>query len=435
MSEKKQGRGAERRFDGKGDRPQGRRETTPRQEGRSQESWSQNGRPQGSRGSGRPAGRTQQGRFGRDGEDRRGASRSEQAYGGRDDRRGSADRRPGVQDGPRAGQSARRDSGRVRPAEGYRPGGEERRQHPGDDNRMHPGGRPMNDRRAGGARRADRVERQPVAGRPQGQAAYGEDGTRQERDEALEATLLEGKNAVWEALKAGRKMDKLLLAQGLEQEGVAGILGIARRNRVRIETVPRARLDELSPSGKHQGVMAFVPAMDYVSLDDLMTRAFATTETPMLIVLDELQDPHNLGAIIRTVDCAGAQGVIIMAHRAVGLTATVAKVSAGALAHVPVAKVTNLAQTLDSLREQGFTVLGADMQGQSCYKADFCRPIALVVGNEGKGLRRLVAEKCDEMVSLPLLGHVDSLNASVASALLLYEGVRQRLEMFEDEQA
>ena len=239
----------------------------------------------------------------------------------------------------------------------------------------------------------------------------------------------------WEALKAGRKMDKLLLAQGLEQEGVAGILGIARRNRVRIETVPRARLDELSPSGKHQGVMAFVPAMDYVSLDDLMTRAFATTETPMLIVLDELQDPHNLGAIIRTVDCAGAQGVIIMAHRAVGLTATVAKVSAGALAHVPVAKVTNLAQTLDSLREQGFTVLGADMQGQSCYKADFCRPIALVVGNEGKGLRRLVAEKCDEMVSLPLLGHVDSLNASVASALLLYEGVRQRLEMFEDEQA
>ena len=426
MSEKRQGRGAKRRFDGKGDRPQGRREAIPRQEAR----------PQDGRGQERPAGRMQPGRPGRDSEERRGAARPEQAYGAMDNRRGYADRRrPNAQDGPRAGQAPRRSSGRAGFAEGDRPGREGRYPRPGGDNRMRPGDRPMNDRRTGADRRAGRVERQPAAGWPQGQAAYGDDAARRERDEALEATLLEGKNAVWEALKAGRKMDKLLLAQGLEQDGVAGILGIARRNRVRIETVPRARLDELSPSGKHQGVMAFVPAMDYVSLDDLVARAFAATETPMLIVLDELQDPHNLGAIIRTVDCAGAQGVIIMANRAVGLTATVAKVSAGALAHVPVAKVTNLAQTLGSLREQGFAILGADMQGQSCYKADFCRPIALVVGNEGVGLRRLVAETCDELISLPLLGHVDSLNASVASALLLYEGVRQRLQMFEDEQA
>ena len=242
----------------------------------------------------------------------------------------------------------------------------------------------------------------------------------------IHKTILEGRNPIWEALKAGRTIEKLLISSTVEEEGILPILGIARREKVKIERVPRAKLDELSPSQKHQGMIAMLPAMDYTPLDIMLENAFAATETPLFILLDELQDPHNLGAIIRTADCAGAQGIITLEHRSVGLTSTVAKVSAGALAHMPVAKVTNLTRTIEELQQRGIYVVGADAEGQCCYDVRLTGPTAIVIGNEGTGIRRLVREQCDVLAGIPLQGHVDSLNASVAAAVLIFEAVRQR---------
>ena len=240
-------------------------------------------------------------------------------------------------------------------------------------------------------------------------------------------TLLVGRNAVWEALKAGRAMERLYVAQGVDETSLQGILGVAYREKVKVERTSRNRLTEIAGTDKHQGVLAYLSAMEYTPLDKLIDDAFEATDKPVFILLDEVQDPHNLGAIIRTADCAGANGIIILEHRAVGLTATVSKVSAGALAHMPVAKATNLVRAMQQLQERGVRMIGADMGGVTCYDCDFTDgPLGLVIGNEGVGLRRLVREQCDVLAGIPIYGHVDSLNASVAAAVMMFEAVRQR---------
>lgn len=242
-----------------------------------------------------------------------------------------------------------------------------------------------------------------------------------------DTTLLVGRNAVWEALKAGRAMERLYVAQGVDETALQGILGVAYREKVKVERVPRTRVTELAGTDKHQGVVAHLSAMEYTPLDKLIEDAFEATDSPVFVLLDEVQDPHNLGAIIRTADCAGANGIIILEHRAVGLTATVSKVSAGALAHMPVAKATNLVRVMETLQQRGVEMVGADMGGVCCYDCDFAAgPLGLVIGNEGVGLRRLVREQCDVLAGIPIHGHVDSLNASVAAAVLMFEAVRQR---------
>ena len=247
------------------------------------------------------------------------------------------------------------------------------------------------------------------------------------QQQEADATLLVGRNAVWEALKAGRSMERLYVAQGVDETALQGILGVAYREKVKIERVPRARVAELAGTDKHQGVIAYLSAMEYTPLDKLIDDAFAATDAPVFVLLDEVQDPHNLGAIIRTADCAGANGIIILEHRAVGLTATVSKVSAGALAHMPVAKATNLVRAMETLQQRGVEMVGADMGGVCCYDCDFSSgPLGLVIGNEGVGLRRLVREQCDVLAGIPIHGHVDALNASVAAAVLMFEAVRQR---------
>ncbi len=245
----------------------------------------------------------------------------------------------------------------------------------------------------------------------------------QEKDELL----LIGKNAVWEALKAGRSIERLFIAQNIDEKSISGILGIASRENVKIERIPKARMLEISGSDKNQGIVAFLSAAEYVPFEELLDNAFAAGRSPVFILLDEVQDPHNLGAVIRTADCAGVSGVVILEHRAVGLTSTVAKVSAGALMHVPVAKVKNLTKAIQVLKERGTRIFGAVMDGVPCYDCDFTDgPIAFVIGNEGMGIRRLVREQCDVLTRIPIYGHVDSLNASVAAAVLMFEAVRQK---------
>lgn len=269
--------------------------------------------------------------------------------------------------------------------------------------------------------REKKLRPQPVTVKPY-EKPTGLDAPREE-----DTTLLVGRNAVWEALKAGRAMERLYVAQGVDETALQGILGVAYREKVKVERVPRTRVTELAGTDKHQGVVAHLSAMEYTPLDKLIEDAFEATDSPVFVLLDEVQDPHNLGAIIRTADCAGANGIIILEHRAVGLTATVSKVSAGALAHMPVAKATNLVRVMETLQQRGVEMVGADMGGVCCYDCDFAAgPLGLVIGNEGVGLRRLVREQCDVLAGIPIHGHVDSLNASVAAAVLMFEAVRQR---------
>lgn len=269
--------------------------------------------------------------------------------------------------------------------------------------------------------REKKLRPQPVTVKPY-EKPTGLDAPREE-----DTTLLVGRNAVWEALKAGRAMERLYVAQGVDETALQGILGVAYREKVKVERVPRTRVTELAGTDKHQGVVAHLSAMEYTPLDKLIEDAFEATDSPVFVLLDEVQDPHNLGAIIRTADCVGANGIIILEHRAVGLTATVSKVSAGALAHMPVAKATNLVRVMETLQQRGVEMVGADMGGVCCYDCDFAAgPLGLVIGNEGVGLRRLVREQCDVLAGIPIHGHVDSLNASVAAAVLMFEAVRQR---------
>jgi 23S rRNA (guanosine2251-2'-O)-methyltransferase len=245
--------------------------------------------------------------------------------------------------------------------------------------------------------------------------------------EHTEDQWLAGKHPVLEALRSGRPIHKVWIAEGAAKHQTAPVVQAAKEAGVPVQFVDRRRLDQTVPGVNHQGVAAQAAALDYADVDDMFAAAERKGEPPLLILLDEIEDPHNLGSILRTADSAGAHGVIIPRRRSVGLTATVAKTSAGAVAYVPVARVANLAQTIDMLKERGVWVAGADASAeQDVYASDLTGPIALVIGNENRGLGRLIREKCDFLVKLPMLGRIQSLNASVAAGVLLYEIVRQR---------
>ncbi len=243
----------------------------------------------------------------------------------------------------------------------------------------------------------------------------------------LDQNKIEGRNPVLEALKAGREIDKILVAKGSEKGSIQKIIGIAKEKKIPIQYVERQKIDQLSESHAHQGVMAFVAAYQYAELEEILQRAEQKKDAPFLLLLDGITDPHNLGSILRTADAAGVDGVIIPKRNAVGLTATVAKTSAGAVEYVPVVKVPNLSQNIDKLKRNGFWIIGADMDGEKdYYDEELTGKIALVVGSEGSGIGRLIKEKCDFLVRIPMKGKVGSLNASVAASILMYEAVRQR---------
>ena len=241
-----------------------------------------------------------------------------------------------------------------------------------------------------------------------------------------EELTIEGRNAVLEAYRAGKTIDKLYVLKGCQDGPVNSILREARKHDTIISFVAKERLDQMSETGKHQGVVAHAAAYEYAEVEDILKRAEEKGEPPFLILLDNIEDPHNLGAIIRTANLAGAHGVVIPKNRAVGLTATVARTSAGALNYTPVARVTNLAKTIEDLKKKGIWFVCADMGGTRMYDLDLKGPIGLVIGSEGEGVGRLVREKCDMTAAIPMKGDIDSLNASVAAGVLAYEIVRQR---------
>ena len=238
---------------------------------------------------------------------------------------------------------------------------------------------------------------------------------------------IEGRNAVLEAFRSGKCVDKLFILDGCQDGPVRTIAREARKKDTIINYVSKERLDQLSETRAHQGVIAQVAAYEYSTVEDILEKAEEKGEPPFLILLDNVEDPHNLGAIIRTANLAGAHGVIIPKRRAVGLTSTVAKTSAGAINYTPVAKVTTLVRTMEELKEKGIWFVCADMGGESMYRMNLTGPIGLVIGNEGEGVSRLVKEACDFTASIPMKGDIDSLNASVAAGVLAYEIVRQRL--------
>lgn len=237
---------------------------------------------------------------------------------------------------------------------------------------------------------------------------------------------IEGRNAVMEAFRAERPVDKLYVLDGCQDGPVRSITRIARKNDTIINYVPKDRLDQMSQTGTHQGVIAQVAAYEYASVEDILKKAEEKGEPPFIILLDNIEDPHNLGAIIRTANLAGAHGVVIPKRRAVGLTATVARTSAGALNYTPVAKVTNLGKTIDELKEKGMWFVCADMDGTNMYQVDLKGSMGLVIGNEGEGISPLVKKKCDFVASIPMKGDIDSLNASVAAGILAFEIAHQR---------
>ncbi len=239
--------------------------------------------------------------------------------------------------------------------------------------------------------------------------------------------IIEGRNAVIEAFRAGKTIDKIFILDGSQDGPMMTIKREARKNDTLIKFVDKERLDQMSETGKHQGVIAYIAAYEYAEVSDMIAAAREKGEQPFLFLLDNIEDPHNLGAIIRTANLAGAHGVIIPKNRAVGLTATVARTSAGALNYTPVAKVTNLSKTIEDLKKEGLWFVCADMGGTTMYQLDLKGPIGLVIGSEGDGVGRLVKEKCDMVASIPMKGNIDSLNASVAAGVLAFEIVRQRL--------
>lgn len=242
-----------------------------------------------------------------------------------------------------------------------------------------------------------------------------------------EEFTIEGRNAVMEAFRAGKTIDRLFVLDGCQDGPVKSITREAKKTNAIISYVAKERLDQISSTGKHQGVIAYAAAYEYAEVEDILKAAQEKNEPPFLILLDNIEDPHNLGAIIRTAHQAGAHGIIIPKRRAVGLTATVAKTSAGAINYLPVAKVTNLSNTIDELKQQGLWFVCADMDGELMYSLNLKGPIGLVIGSEGEGVGRLVKEKCDYVAKIPMFGKVDSLNASVAMGIMAYEIVRQRL--------
>ncbi|WJY26990.1 MULTISPECIES: 23S rRNA (guanosine(2251)-2'-O)-methyltransferase RlmB [Sporosarcina] len=243
------------------------------------------------------------------------------------------------------------------------------------------------------------------------------------------AELIGGKNPVAEALRSGRELNKIWVAEGLNKQSIGEITTLAKKAGVVVQAVPKKKLDQLLDVN-HQGVIASVAAYSYAELDDVFAIAEQRGEDPFILMLDELEDPHNLGSILRTADAAGVHGIVIPKRRSVGLTGVVAKASTGAIEHIPVVRVVNLGQTADELKKRGVWIAGTDARGSADYRTmDATLPLAIIIGSEGKGMSRLLKEKCDFLYHLPMRGHVTSLNASVAASLLMYEVMRKRLPL------
>ena len=333
-------------------------------------------------------------------------------------RRPQRDEGKGVPAGERRPYGDRPANGERRPY-GDRPASGERR--PYGDRPANGERRPYGDRPANGERRpyGDRPangERRPYGDRPA--AARPMMNEAPEENEALESCLLAGRNPIREALRAGRDMEKLLVARGELIGSAREIVAMAREAKIVVQEVDRARLDAMAPN--HQGMIAVVSAYAYHTVEDMLALAKERGEAPLLVILDGVTDPHNLGAIIRSAECVGAHGVIIPERRAVGLTPAAVKASAGAVEHIPVAREVNLTRLIERLKAEGIWVYGAAMEGEDYRRVDFSGPAALVVGSEGEGVSRLVAKSCDKLVSLPMRGQIGSLNASVAAGVLLY---------------
>lgn len=251
--------------------------------------------------------------------------------------------------------------------------------------------------------------------------------TNYQRDEAASEGLIEGRNAITEALKSGRAINKVFLADGDVDKSLGRLAAQAKDAGAVVVRIDRRKLNEMSPTGAHQGIIASVAAHEYSTIEEILSIAEERGEAPLLVICDELSDPHNLGAILRSAECAGAHGVIIPKRRSVGLTAVVGKASAGAIEYMPVARVSNLSAAIRELKERGVWIYGTAAEGASpLYQTDLTGPTAIVIGNEGVGMSRIVGESCDFKVSIPMKGKISSLNASAAAAILLYEAVRQR---------
>ena len=243
---------------------------------------------------------------------------------------------------------------------------------------------------------------------------------REAAQESLPEDMIEGRNAVTEALRSGRTINKVFLADGDTDRALGRLAAMAKESGAVVVRVDRRKLNDMSPTGAHQGIMAAVAAHDYATVDDMLNAAQEKGEAPLLVICDELSDPHNLGAIIRTAECAGAHGVIIPERRAVGLTPAAVKASAGAVEYLPVAREVNLTRTIERLKKEGVWIYGTAMDGEDYRKVDYSGAKALVIGSEGEGMSRLVGESCDKVVTLPMKGKIESLNASVAAGILLY---------------
>ena len=259
-----------------------------------------------------------------------------------------------------------------------------------------------------------------------GTEKYAKKDHERDTERELNENQVEGRNAWLEVLKSGRDVEKIIVAKGNTEGTIKRIIGMATERGIVVQQIDRQRLDDMSQTKNHQGIIGFVATHEYVEIEDILENAKSKGEDPFIILLDSVTDPHNLGAILRTAEGAGAHGVVIPKRRAVGLTATVAKTSAGAIEYVPVAKVVNLGNTIDDLKKHGLWIACAELNGKELFKADLKGPIALVIGSEGEGVSRLVKEKCDFAVSIPMKGSIESLNASVAAGLFMYEIVRQR---------
>ncbi len=241
----------------------------------------------------------------------------------------------------------------------------------------------------------------------------------------MNESILAGRNAVFEAIKAGRSIEKIYVQKGAGGGSLPAILRMAQKMRIQVQQTDREKLDEMS-SENHQGVIAVVSAAEYASVEDIIQRAKEAQEAPFILVCESIQDPHNLGAMIRTAEACGVHGLVISKHHAVGLSDAVAKTAAGALEYMPVAKVSSVAKFIDELKKEGFWIVCADMDGQNMYEADLTGPTALIIGGEHEGITRLVKEKADHVIRIPMRGTVNSLNASVAAGVLMYEIIRQR---------
>lgn len=239
--------------------------------------------------------------------------------------------------------------------------------------------------------------------------------------------LVAGRNAVMEVLKGSRSVNRLLVANGSAEGSMREIIAVAKEKGINIQFYDRSKLDAMAPGIRHQGVLAQVPPVQYAELEDILQIARDRNEPPFIVLLDELEDPHNLGAILRTADAAGVHGVLIPKHRSCPLSATVAKTSAGAVEHVPVARIGNMVQTIKKLKKEGLWVAAADMDGTDYYDTDLTGSLLLVIGSEGRGVGRLIKEQCDFVVRIPMVGKINSLNASVAGSILMYEAMKQRI--------